>query len=556
MVSDLLIAAGGVGLFLVGMVVLTDSLKALAGASLRRLLTRVTRTPFSGALAGALATAVVQSSSATTVAAVGFVGAGLLTFPQAVGVIFGANIGTTLKGWLVALVGFKLDLALWASPLLLAAALLRLLGNRRAAQLGWSLAGLCILFLGIEAMKQGLAGFEGLVTPADFPDDTLPGRLQLVGIGVVITLVTQSSSAGVAMSLVALGAGTVSLPQAAAMVIGMDIGTTATALLATVGGSTAMRRTGYAHVGYNLLTGAMAFALLEPFARAVAGFQGGPGDAQLALVAFHTGFNLLGVAVALPFTRLFARAIVALVPEGRDSFVQRLDDKLLSDPAAALDAASATARDMTEATFRAVADLIAAPRRRGHADRTLASVEEGLVALNRFQDDIRTGIAEAGLLRRHGELLHALDHLARLIHRARQADRVESLAREPRLRELSGLVRRVAATGGASQPFAFDPDEANRVRRRLRVERDGYRSATIAAAVADAISAEATLARLDGIRWLHRVSYHLWRLAYHVPRSLVDPPPEPEPEDGPNDDGPNDDGANDDGANDNGAPPA
>ena len=190
----MLLAIGGLGLFLLGMLILTEGLNALAGNQLRRWLARYTKTPVSAAATGALTTAVIQSSSATTVTAVGIVGAGFLTFSQALGIIFGANIGTTITGWLVAIGGFKLDLGYIVLTLVLLGTMMRLFGGGRWPQIGWALAGFSLLFVGIETMQQGMEPLKGLVTPEDFPDDTLFGRFTLVLLGVAITLVTQSSS--------------------------------------------------------------------------------------------------------------------------------------------------------------------------------------------------------------------------------------------------------------------------------------------------------------------------------------------------------------------------
>ena len=221
---DLLLsqALGGIGLFLIVMTIMTDGLRALADNALRTLLRRSTSSPVGGATAGALATAVLQSSSATTVATVGFVGAGLISFPNALGIIFGANIGTTITDWMVAVLGFKLHLGTVVTPLVLLGALLRVIGSGRWRHIGWALAGFSLLFIGIDAMQQGMTALEDIVSPTDFPSNTLFGRLQLVFIGIAITLVTQSLSAGVAVALAALSAGSISFPQAAAMVIGMN----------------------------------------------------------------------------------------------------------------------------------------------------------------------------------------------------------------------------------------------------------------------------------------------------------------------------------------------
>ncbi|MDH3668267.1 MAG: Na/Pi symporter, partial [Paracoccaceae bacterium] len=350
MTAELLLAVGGIGLFLVGMIMLTEGLKGLAGRALRRVLAQFTATPLSGAVTGALTTAVVQSSSATTVTAVGFVGAGLITFPQALGIVFGANLGTTTTGWLVALLGFKLQLGTIALPLVFAAALMRLFGSPRLDMLGTALAGFSLLFIGIDAMREGLDALEGAVTPSDFPGDSLIGRLQLVLIGAAVTAVTQSSSAGVAAALAALAAGAINFPQAAVMVIGMNVGTTLTALIATLGGSTAMRRTGYAHLIFNVITGLVAFLLLGPFIAAIGRFGAG-GDGLIAVVTFHTVFNLLGVVLFLPFAEPFAGLVTRLVRERGPTLTRRLGKPILRDPDAATDAAAATAEEIACAHF-------------------------------------------------------------------------------------------------------------------------------------------------------------------------------------------------------------
>ena len=518
MLAELFLAVGGIGLFLLGMLVLTEGLRALAGSTLRRTLTRLTRSPVSGAAAGALTTAVIQSSSATTVTAVGFVGAGLLTFPQALGVIFGANIGTTITGWLVALVGFKLELGLIAPPLLLAGALLRLFTTGKPAQIGWALAGFSLLFLGIDAMKAGMTAFEGTVTPDIFPDDTIFGRFQLVLIGMLITLVTQSSSAGVATALVALSAGSISLPQAAAMVIGMDVGTTATALLAALGGSTAMRRTGFAHVTYNVLAGTLAFLLLTPFA-AIAGSIGtGTGEPQLALVAFHTAFNLLGVCLILPFAGRFAAMIERLVPEREAPFLRHLETKLLSDPSAAIDAASAAVRELSLTAFGIVAGLLS-PQERSAAGRRLAALSSGVEAVRSYLERAPASPKDTFDHRRHASVLHALDHLLRLAYRCARTDRIEALDQEHRLRRLARVLQGATAEAARQEQAGASEAKFDRIQRLLQSQQTGYRARTVETAAIRHIDAETTLGRLDGVRWLYRVSYHLWRIAHHAGRS-------------------------------------
>lgn len=520
--ADVLIAIGGVGLFLLGMILLTDGLRHLTGSALRQLLVGFTKTPFRGAAAGAFSTAVIQSSSATIVTAVGFVGAGLLTFPQGLGIVFGANIGTTVTGWLVAVLGFKLHLGQLALPLMLAGVLLRLFGRGRLLHVGWALVGFSLLFVGIDAMQQGMAQLEGVLTPSDFPPDTPFGRMQLVLLGVLITVVTQSSSAGVATALVALAAGAISFPQAAAMVIGMNVGTTVTAALATFGGSTAMRQTGYAHVVYNVFIGILAFFLLGPFSAVVQPWisQGGAGNAQISLAAFHTMFNTLGVILVLPFSQPFAQLVMRLVPERGPLMVQRLDERLLREPAAAVDALAATIEDITGVLVGILTDLLDV-QKKTHLDETrLLAVNSALAASRNFLDQIRTERSDLNAHRRHLESMHALDHLSRLSHRSSQEKRIRQLGSDPHLLRFSGLLRGAAQSLLNKDNWQTAEDKLDRLLKLLEKQQHLFRKQTIESAAQQRIGTQDTLSRLDSIRWLHRVAHHLERILYHLRRAM------------------------------------
>lgn len=522
MTVNVLLGIGGIGLFLLGMVILTEGLKELAGNALRRILVRFTKTPARGAATGALTTAIVQSSSVTTITAVGFVGAGLMTFPQGLGIIFGANIGTTITGWMVALIGFKLQFGTAAFALLPVGVLLRLFGGRRLRQAGWALTGFCLIFIGIDSMQQGLAHFQDVLTPDFFPADSLWGRFQMLLIGIAITLVTQSSSAGVATALVAVNAGAMELSQAAAMVIGMDIGTTFKTALATIGAGTATRRTGWAHVIYNLMTGALAFALLGPYLAVASLWTGGAGAdaAELTLVGFHTFFNVAGVILVLPFAAAFARLMERLVPERGGDLSRRLDERLLSDPSTAVDAAAATTDDIARTLIASLArSLDGGPPGRADAAR----IEQAAAAIGTaryFLERVRSGPSHPQTYRRHQAVIHALDHLWRLARRMQENERIGALDSDHRLRRLARLLR------GACLARLADPDAPenerrfDRLRHLLRDERDRARARTIAATARQDIDADAGLARMDAVRWMHRVTYHLWRIVHHLDEAI------------------------------------
>ncbi len=508
--------AGGLGMFLLGMMVLTDGLRDLAGVSLHRFLRNYTKSPYSGALAGALTTAMLQSSSATTVATVGFVGAGLITFSQALGIIFGANLGTTVTGWLVALVGFKLQLGLALMPLTLVGVLLKMFAGGWLKNFGWTLAGFSLLFIGIASLQQGMAAFEGIVTPSSFPSDSFFGRLQLVGIGVIITLITQSSSAGVATTLVALAGNAISFPQAAAMVIGMDVGTTFTAAFASLGGAVGTRRTGYAHVIYNVMIGAVAFVLLYPLEWAISSWQasGHVFDPQIGVVAFHTAFNLLGLCIVIGFTPWFASLVTWLVPDRGPALTSKLDDRLLGHASAATYAADASVAAITHALFGVLAKLLDHGPDRS-TNIALRAVADALRETRTYSQNIQTDQADAPTHMQHMAVIHSLDHLSRLHHRCGQAERIAILADDPQLSLAADEVATIIRAYRDGQNSGNAEDRINNIRQRLEGASQAMREATINLASQGETETDTALLRLDAIRWLRRVSYHTWRIMLH-----------------------------------------
>lgn len=336
--------AGGLGLFLLGMWLMTEGLKLAAGHALERILGTWTRTRLRGLLAGILVTALVQSSSAVTVAAIGFVNAGLLTFSQTVWVIFGSNVGTTMTGWLVALVGFKLRIEAFALPLIGLGMVLRLTGeDTRRGALGTAAAGFGALFLGIDILR---ASFAGLGENLDLAGIAGEGPAALgahVLAGILLTVLMQSSSAALAVALTAAGGGLIPLAAAAAMVIGANIGTTVTALLAAIGATASARRAAAAHIVFNLLTGAVALTMMPlllaiiNWLRTLLELEDAPAT---TLALFHTAFNVLGVLLMWPLAGRLTQLLQARfrASEEDEARPRHLDDTVLAVPALALDA--------------------------------------------------------------------------------------------------------------------------------------------------------------------------------------------------------------------------
>jgi phosphate:Na+ symporter len=391
-------AVGGLGLFLLAVGMISEGLRAAAGGNLRKLLGRWTHNSLRGVLSGMLFTGLVQSSSAVTVATIGFVNAGLLGLHQAMGVVFGANVGTTMTGWLVAAVGFEFKLEVYALPLVGIGMLLRLTGpGRRRGALGWALAGFGLFFIGIEVLA---GAFAGISTSLQLDQVAGAGPLAVLGflgIGFAMTLITQSSSAAIAMILTAATGGILSLAAAAAMVIGANIGTTSTAALAVIGATPNAKRVAAAHILFNVLTGVVALLLLPGLlwfvrvAEDVLGLQDLP---AVSLALFHTVFNLLGVLLMLPLAGYLAgfleqRFRSAEEIEGRPRY---LDQNVAASPSLAINALAMELARMAAIARRACQAAVSVEQSVGmQIPRDVRSIESLNVAVGKFVAHLERG---------------------------------------------------------------------------------------------------------------------------------------------------------------------
>ncbi len=303
---------GGIGLFLLGMQLMTEGLKIAAGNTLRTILERSTATPLRGILSGALITSLVQSSGAVTVATIGFVNAGLMDLMQAITIVLGSNIGHTMIGWLVSLVDFQGAVKLVALPLIGLGMLLRLAGdNNRYAALGETLAGFGVFFTGIDLLRATFAG-TGLSMPLTVLGSGIWSHLTFLVVGLLLTVAIQSSSATIVITLTATAGGLIPLDTGASMIIGANIGSTSTAALAALGATPNAKRVAAAHVIFNLVTGGVALLLLPLLLHALLAF---PeilhlnANATVLLALFHTSVNILGVCLIWPFTRLLVKRL-------------------------------------------------------------------------------------------------------------------------------------------------------------------------------------------------------------------------------------------------------
>lgn len=324
--------AGGLGLFLLAVNMITEGLRQAAGHALRDILGNWTSTPARGIVSGITITSIVQASGAVTLATIGFVNAGLITMYQALGVVYGANIGTTMTGWLVAMVGFNFKLELFALPMIGMGMLLRLTGgDSRRAPLGMALAGFGLFFIGIDVLKETFEGLTAAIDLQKFTLDGIAGVLLYVGIGFLVTVLTQSSSAAIAITLTAATGGILGLYAAAAMVIGANVGTTSTAAIAVIGATPNAKRVAAAHIIFNVATALVALMtlpLLFWIVKTSGELLALDDKPAVTLALFHTTFNILGVLLMWPVSGRLAgflekRFVTQEEVEGRPRFLDR-----------------------------------------------------------------------------------------------------------------------------------------------------------------------------------------------------------------------------------------
>src|SRR5499425_1446763 len=383
---------GGVGLFLLGMTVMTDGLKALAGSALRTALSKAAANPLSGALWGAVVTLLVQSSSAVTMTTIGIVSAGLLTFPQGLGLVFGANVGTTGTGWLVALIGVRVSLAVYALPMIFVGALARLLAGGRIAAAGGALAGFALVLYGLTTLQQGMGGLAESLHPSDLPAVLgapgvgwiagSVGLMTLIVVGLAMTAVMQSSTAAIAVTISAFYAGAVSLEQGAALIIGQNIGTATSSALAAIGASATAKRLALAYVLFKVIAAIIAIVAF-PFTTALMKAAVASVDGMTLLAAYHTAYNVVGVAVLLPATPWFTRVVERLLPSRQTAVQRALDPSVLASPVLAIETARRAVADVLTSTATSVSAVFSggagpAPRDSMAATAALEQVRDFL----------------------------------------------------------------------------------------------------------------------------------------------------------------------------------
>lgn len=327
MITQILKLLGSLAMFLFGMNQMSTGIQKATGDKLRSLLKNITSNPFKGVLTGLGITAIIQSSSATTVLVVSFVSAGLLTLTQAIGVIMGANIGTTLTAWIISLFGFKFDIAALSIPLFLLGFIMQQFRKDKSKDIGKFIIGFSLLFLGLSLIKSSVPDLSGNNQVLEFLKDWtgygFGSLLLFVVTGTVLTLVLQSSSATMAITLIMLSQEWIPFEMGAAMVLGENIGTTITANIAASMGTTDARRAALAHTVFNVFGVIWAVVLFKPFVKLDIFIVSSMGEFSplVGLAMFHTLFNTINTLVLIWFTPQIEKLVCGLIagkPESKD----------------------------------------------------------------------------------------------------------------------------------------------------------------------------------------------------------------------------------------------
>ena len=321
---DFLKLIGSLGLFLYGMKIMSEGLQKVAGDRLRSILTAMTTNRVTGVLTGVLITALIQSSSATTVMVVSFVNAGLLTLAESISVIMGANIGTTVTAWIISIFGFKVDMAAFALPLLAIALPLIFSGKSNRKSIGEFIFGFSFLFMGLSYLKANApdlnANPEMLAFVQNYTDMGFFSILLFLFIGTILTMIVQASAATMAITLIMCANGWISLELGAALVLGENIGTTSTANLAALTANTQAKRAALAHFVFNVFGVIWVLIIFHPFMELVnwvvdTFFQSNNPEVAISykLSAFHSIFNICNVCILIWGVKLIERTVCALI---------------------------------------------------------------------------------------------------------------------------------------------------------------------------------------------------------------------------------------------------
>ncbi len=366
---DFKVIAAGVAIFLFGMLSLENGFKTFTGGLLEGILQKSTDRLWKSIGFGVVSTSLMQSSSLVSVITISFLSAGLIGLQQGIGIVFGANLGTTTGAWLIAAFGFKVKISAYAMPMLVFGILLIFQKPKSLKGIGYILAGLGFLLLGIQYMKDGFDAFKSTLDLTQYSLPGYPGLLLYTLFGVLATVVMQSSHATLVLTITALAGGQISYDNALALAIGANIGTTITAIIGSFSANEEGKRLAGAHLVFNLVTGAVAIAFIHPLLRVVDTLSQWLGiaadDYLLKLALFHSLFNLIGILLMLPWIGRLVAWLQKIIPTRQPSRQQPryLLESSIGFPDTATEAVRKETLHLWENTLDIIAHGLRLPRK-------------------------------------------------------------------------------------------------------------------------------------------------------------------------------------------------
>ncbi len=391
--ADFKTVAAGIAIFLFGMLSLQQGFKFFTGGILEKILQSVTDNVVKRLLFGIVTTTLMQSSSLVSLLVISFISAGLLDLAAGIGIIFGANLGTTTGAWLVAAFGLKVNISAYAMPILVFGVLLQFNKNKSFQGVGQILIGLGFLFLGIHYMKEGFDAFKQNLDLTAYAMTGPKGLLVYVLLGIAATVIIQASGATMVLIITALASQQITYENALALAIGSNVGTTITAVLGSLSANIKGKRLAGAHVLFNVFTGILAVAILEEFVWLVDRFCQlvgiGATDYTLKLAVFHTLFNLAGVIIMLPLSGMMARLLEKVMQEKRTAveYPRFLDQSALQYPDTAVESIRRETLHLYANATHIILKSIGLHRRDVYSDQDLNSVIAKYKRINPYDID-------------------------------------------------------------------------------------------------------------------------------------------------------------------------
>lgn len=513
--------AGGVGLVLLGMAVMSEGLQAVAGNRVRHLLSRFTGNPLTGVLTGTGITALIHSSSATILTTIGFVNAGLLSLPQAIGLIFGANLGTTSTGWIVALVGFKFHISTFTLPLIMIGALMKLFLRGRKTSVGMAIAGFGLLFLGADILQDAMRQSGGFIHLAGYSFSSWTDRFILGGMGFLMTFLLQSSTVAIVTTLAAVSTGSVTMEQAVVIVVGLNAGKIYYGLLGFIGASVVGKRSALVHIFFNIATGVILFALVDIIVPPVIGVCNYFGSASPSIIvcAMHTAFNLIGIVLWLPLHRSISLLMGVLIQEKGLVLTRLLDYRVAMVPHVAVETARLTILEVARVVMTAVHELTIGEKPYAESIEPLESVDAALIETQKYLSYVVSSPDASQVHRQHLDVIHAMEHLTRLVEACREFENVRVTAHSDYLRNLalSQLSEFEDVIRWLRGEMSETPVRKMELISSLFAEtRRKKRTEMIGDIAQGGMKPDEGFELLEAMRWVDRIAYHVWRCIFHL----------------------------------------